>query len=101
MDILLGYEKENEYIIIFGAYNRYDCEIEYSRLDGWFLNFDEGCNDEIFDITNIDKEELYEVIFNRDYPGGDWPWCETEDEVIKLLEALIEESKLGTQYEEV
>ena len=101
MDILLGYEKEDKYISIFGIYNRYDCEIEHSILNGWFLNFDEGFNGEIFDIIDIDKEELYEVIFNRDYPGGDWPWCETEDEVIKLLEALIEESKLGTKYEEV
>lgn len=101
MDILLGYEKEDRYITIFGIENRYDCEIEYSKLDGWFLNFDGVYNDEIFDIINVDAERLYEETLNRDYPGGDWPWCETEDEVIKLLEALIEESKLGTEYEEV
>lgn len=101
MDILLGYEKEDIYITIFGVHNRYDCNIEYSTLDGWYLNFDGVYNDEIFEITNIDAERLYEETFDRDYSGGDWPWCETEDEVIKLLEALIEESKFGTEYEEV
>ncbi len=63
-----------------------------------YLNVEAGCNDKIFDILNINKEELAEKAYGYPLPikDGYWPFSNKDDypaltRLVKELYKIIEE----------
>ena len=104
-EILLGYEKKSTNdIVVYSNMNRYHCEIRQgSSFVGfkYFLHLD-GYNGMFFNIARVNREDFFSEVFNRSvFRMGDWPWCDSPEEVITLLNALIEKSKAQSCYEEI
>lgn len=103
-EILLGFDQVGEIINIFSTHKIYTCNIDTGSptyTDRYFLDC-HGYAPHLFDLINIDKLDLYFEVFGRYPPGnGIWPWCDSREDVITLLEALIESSKTNTKYEEI
>lgn len=62
----------------------YNGTIISSSRHGWFVAFSIG-NSILFRILRLDKEEVYLKVLGY-YPySGDWPYCKTREDLIKIL----------------
>lgn len=102
MEVLLGFEYVQDSIYVHSNNMYYICRIRRdSGSSKYFLDFNFN-NDILFIRTGINKESLFKETFNRPlFLNGDWPWCNSEEEVITLLKALIKKSKTNSYYEEI
>ena len=104
-EILLGFEKKSTNgIVVYSNIDRYHCEIKQGSSYVNFKYFLDCCgyNGMFFNIARVNREDFFSEVFNRSvFMVGDWPWCDSPEEVITLLNALIEKSKAQSCYEEI
>ena len=59
----------------------------------YFIQFQSCNNDYLFGCYSINKEEFSKYILNY-YIDGDWPFCKSKEDCLKLLFALLDQIKL-------
>lgn len=97
MDYIVKYVKRpyrNEYFVMCS-----DGKMYQFHIDGYpgrnYLMFHAERNDVLFDKFNINKADLYYKTFKRnEVRHGIWPYCNTRQECITLLKALIKETQV-------
>ena len=57
-----------------------------------FIRFESYSNDHLFRFYSINKEKFSKSILNY-YIDGDWPFCKSKEDCLKLLFALLDEIK--------
>ena len=97
MNYIVKYIKvphKNNYTVICSDGSKYSFRIYNGAL--FYLSFENCTNKVLFDKFDIDVENLYLKVFNRNYNeyGGLWPYCFSGKECITLLKALIKETQI-------
>ena len=71
---------------------RFNIEIIGYPSHHCFIRFESYSNDYLFRFYSISKEKLSKSILNY-YIDGDWPFCKSKEDCLKLLFALLDEIK--------
>lgn len=70
----------------------FNIEIIGHKSNHCFIHFESYSNDYLFRFYFINKEKLSKSILGY-YNDGDWPFCKSKEDCIKLLFALLDEIK--------
>ena len=71
----------------------FNIEIVGYKSHHCFIRFESYSNNYLFQFYSINKEEFSKSILNY-YNGGSWPFCNSKEDCLKLLFALLDEIKL-------
>lgn len=71
-------------------------KIQLSSKYGYWIEFDDCSNSELFELAKVDKVSFMKNILGYTNNCGKWPWMKSTDDILKVL---VELDKLYTSKE--